>query len=77
MRSTARSRTDEDVSSPGARSALPWVLARSPTGRWRTARAAVGSLPSGAVPPPVQTARLWGFTQGRRLRGEGAISASG
>lgn len=77
VRSTARSETDEDVGSPGARSALPWVLASSPIARWRTAHVAVRPLPSGAIPPPVQTARLWGFTQGRRLIVEGTVIATG
>lgn len=77
MRSTARSQTDEDVSSPGARSALPWVLASSPAARWRTACAAVKLLPSGANPPPVSMARLWGFTQGRMLIAEATIVVTG
>lgn len=77
VRSTAKSQADEDVGSPGARSALPWVLASSPAARWRTARAAVRPASSGATPPPVRTARLWGFMQGKRLTGEGTIIAVG
>lgn len=77
MRSTAKSQTDENVGSPGARSALPWVLASSPAARWRTARAAVRPVSSEATSPPVQTARLWGFMQAERLIGEGTIIAIG
>lgn len=78
MGNTARSQTDEDVGSPGARSALPWVLASSPLARWRTACAAVRPLPSGAIPPPVQTARLGAFTQGRSLMiGKMTVIATG
>lgn len=73
MRSTARSQADEDVSSPGARSALPWVLASSPAARWGSACAVVRLLPSGANSPPVSMARLWAFTQGRMLIGEASI----
>lgn len=73
LRCTARFQTDEDVSSPGARSALPWVPASSPAARWGTAYAVVKLLPSGANPPPVSMARLWGFTQGRMFIAKAAI----
>lgn len=77
VRSTARSQRDEDVSSPGARSALPWVLASSSTAGWRAACAAVRLLPPGANPPPVSMARLQGFTLGKMLIGEATIIVTG
>lgn len=77
MRSTARSQRDEDVSSPGARSAQSWVLASSPAAGWRAACAAVRLLPPGANPPLVSMARLQGFTLGRMLIGEATIAVTG